>query len=134
VNSNNQDGAMNPGNTKSDVNYEPSVTRESQDVPAYLLSSAPLSGTTQQRAITKTDNFSQAGAFYAALDAGAKERLVKNLAADLGQVKNATVKARMVGFFHAANADYGTRLAKAVGVKLDDAKAAIAPLASAATP
>ncbi len=99
VNNNNQAGAMNAGNTKSDVNYEPSVTRETQDVPAYLLSSAPLSGTTQQRAIDKSDNFSQAGAFYAALDAGAKERLVKNLAAALGQVNKATVKARMVGFF-----------------------------------
>jgi catalase len=130
VNSNNQAGAMNIANTKSDVNYEPSVTRESQDVPAYLLSSAPLNGKTQQRAIDKTDNFSQAGAFYAALDAGAKERLVKNLAADLGQVRDARVKARMVGHFYMANAEYGTRLAKLVGVKVDDAKAAVAPLAS----
>jgi catalase len=130
VNSNNQAGAMNIANTKSDVNYEPSVTRETQDVPAYLLSSAPLNGKTQQRAIDKTDNFSQAGAFYAALDAGAKERLVKNLAADLGQVRDARVKARMVGHFYMANAEYGTRLAKLVGVKVDDAKAAVAPLAS----
>jgi catalase len=130
VNNNSQAGAMNFANTKSDVNYEPSVTRESQDVPAYLLSSAPLNGTTQQRAIEKADNFSQAGAFYAALDAGGKERLVKNIAADLGQVKDARVKARMVGHFYMANPEYGTKLAKAVGVKVDDARAAVAPLAA----
>ncbi|WP_324290025.1 catalase [Pyxidicoccus sp. MSG2] len=130
VNSNSQAGSMNFANTKSDVNYEPSVTRETQDAPAYLLSGAPLNGTTQQRGIEKTDNFSQAGAFYSALDAAAKERLVKNIAADLGQVKDARVKARIVGHFLMANADYGTRLAKLVGVKVDDAKAAVAPLAS----
>ncbi|RKG77872.1 catalase [Corallococcus terminator] len=130
VNNNSQAGALNASNTKSDVNYEPSITKETQDTPAALLSNAPLTGTTQQKAIDKTDNFSQAGAFYAALDAGGKERLVKNLAGDLGLVRDAKVKARMVGFFFTANADYGTRLAKAVNVKLDDAKAAIAPLAA----
>ncbi|NMO14390.1 catalase [Pyxidicoccus fallax] len=130
VNNNSQDGAMNSGNTKAEVNYEPSVTRETQDNAAFLLSNAPLSGTTQQRAIDKTDNFSQAGAFYLALDPAARERLVKNLAADLGQVRDARVKARMVGHFYMANPEYGTKLAKAVGVKVDDAKAAVAPLAS----
>ncbi|WP_422724021.1 catalase [Hyalangium rubrum] len=130
VNNNNQGGSMNAGNTKSDVNYEPSITRETEDAPAYLLARMPLNGTTQQAGISKTDNFSQAGAFYLALSPAEKERLVKNLAADLGQVRDARVKARMVGFFYSANAEYGTRLAKAVGIKVDDAKAAIAPLAS----
>jgi catalase len=36
----------------------------------------------------------------------------------------------MVGHFYNANAEYGTRLAKAVGVKLEDAKAAAAAIAS----
>ncbi|QDE69371.1 catalase [Myxococcus xanthus] len=130
VNSNNQAGSMNVANTKSDVNYEPSVTRETQDAPQYLFSNAPLSGTTQQRGIEKTDNFAQAGAFYLALDAGGKDRLIKNLAADLNQVRDAKVKARMVGHFFMANPDYGTRLAKAVNVKVDDAKAAVATLAA----
>ncbi|HEX8703858.1 MAG TPA: catalase [Myxococcaceae bacterium] len=130
VNNNNQGGNMNVGNTKSDVNYEPSITRETEDAPAYLLSRMALSGTTQQAAIAKTDNFSQAGAFYAALSPAEKDRLVKNLAGDLSQVRDAKVKARMIGFFYAANVDYGTRLAKAVGIKVDDAKATIAPLAT----
>ncbi|WP_225409731.1 catalase [Stigmatella hybrida] len=130
VNSNSQAGSMNSGNTKSDVNYEPSITKETEDKPAYLFSQLPLSGTSQQVAITKTDNFSQAGAFYARLSAAEKERLVKNLAGDLNQVSNPVVKARMVGFFFSANPEYGTRLAKAVGVPLDDAKATIAPLAA----
>ncbi|XXF80831.1 catalase [Myxococcaceae bacterium GXIMD 01537] len=126
VNNNNQAGGMNVANTRSDVNYEPSITRETADAPAYLFSRAPLIGTTQQAPIEKTDNFSQAGAFYSALSAPEKERLVKNLAGDLGQVRDATVKARMVGHFLNANTEYGTKLAKAVGVKVEDAKAAVA--------
>jgi catalase len=125
VNSNNQGGGMNAGNTKSDVNYEPSITRETQDVPAALLSRAPLSGTTQQAPIEKTDNFSQAGAFYTALSGPERERLVKNLAADLSQVRDAGVKARMVSHFYSANAEYGTRLAKALGLKVDAVKPAV---------
>ncbi|NPC69445.1 catalase [Corallococcus exiguus] len=134
VENNSQAGAMNSGNTKSDVNYEPSITRETQDTPSALFSNAPLTGTTQQRPIAKTDNFAQAGAFWTALDAVGKERLIQNLAGDLGQVRDAKVKARMVGHFYAANTDYGTRLAKAVNVKLDDAKATIAPLATTGQP
>ncbi|MCP3065203.1 catalase [Myxococcus sp. K38C18041901] len=130
VNNNNQAGAMNVANTKSDVNYEPSIARESQEAPQHLFSQLPLSGTTQQQPIEKTDNFSQAGAFYASLDPAARERLVKNLAGDLGQVRDARVKARMVGHFFVANEEYGTKLAKAVNVKVDDARAAVAPLAT----
>jgi catalase len=130
VNNNSQAGSMNSSNTKSDVNYEPSIAKETEDKPAYLFSHLPLSGTTQQAAIPKTDNFSQAGAFYLKLSAAEKERLVKNLAGDLNQVSSPLVKARMVGFFFSANAEYGTRLAKAVGVSLEEAKATIAPLAS----
>ncbi|WP_408890026.1 catalase [Myxococcus faecalis] len=130
VNNNNQAGAMNVANTKSDVNYEPSIARESQEAPQHLLSRLPLSGTSQQQPIEKTDNFSQAGSFYVALDPAARERLVKNLAGDLGQVRDARVKARMVGHFFVANEEFGTRLAKAVNVKVDDARAAVAPLAT----
>jgi catalase len=125
VNSNNQGGGMNAGNTKSDVNYEPSITRESQDAPAYLFARTPLSGTVQQAPIAKTDNFSQAGAFYTALSAPERERLVKNLAADLGQVRDLGVKTRMVSYFYSANAEYGTKLAKALGLKLDAVKPAL---------
>ncbi|AGC46167.1 catalase KatB [Myxococcus stipitatus DSM 14675] len=130
VSNNNQAGGMNSGNTKSTVNYEPSITRETQDAAPYLLSRAPLTGTTQQQPIEKTDNFTQAGAFYTALDPAARDRLVKNLAADLNQVRDARVKARMVGHFYVAHTEYGTKLAHAVGVKVDDARAAVATLAS----
>ena len=49
-----------------------------------------------------------------------------NLAGDLGQVKNAEAKARIVGFVLQADEEYGTRLAKAVGVNPGAARASLA--------
>ncbi len=59
VSNNNQAGAMTTARTNSDVNYEPSITKTVVESPAQLYSAAPLVGTTQQRIIEKTDNFSQ---------------------------------------------------------------------------
>ncbi len=55
------------------------------------------------------------------LDAAARARLVKNFAGDLNAVRDAKVKARIVGFVHKANEEYGTALAKAVNVPLAEA-------------
>ena len=64
----------------SDVNYEPSAAGAIAETPAYVYSRSRLSGTTQQACIEKTDDLSQAGAFYRRLDAAARTRLVQNLA------------------------------------------------------
>jgi catalase len=122
---NNQAGPMSSARPATDVNYEPSVSGAVAETPAYAYSRAPLSGTTQQARIEKTDDFSQAGAFYRRLDAPARARLVQNLAGDLGQVKNAAVKTRIVGFMLQADEEYGGRLAEAVGVSADAARLAV---------
>jgi catalase len=46
---------------------------------------------------------------------GTRERLVSNLAADLGQVRDRQIKARVVGFMTRANAEYGAAVARAIG-------------------
>ncbi|WP_275424910.1 catalase [Archangium violaceum] len=124
VRNNNQAGSMNFANTRLDVNYEPSIIGRTGDDTRFLLSRAPLSGTTQQQPIQKTLNFAQAGEFYRALPADARARLVKNFAADLGQVKSAEVKTRIVGFLLQADPEYGAQVARAVGVKLEKARTA----------
>ena len=125
VANNNQAGPMSGARPASDVNYEPSAAGAVAETPAYVYSRSRLSGTTQQARIEKTDDFSQAGAFYRRLDAAARTRLVQNLAGDLGQVKNATVKTRIVGFMLQADEEYGARLAEAVGVSPDAARLAV---------
>ncbi|MEI9987883.1 MAG: catalase, partial [Aliidongia sp.] len=119
VSDNNIDGAMQSVASKGDVNYEPtSATGQPAEQPAYRYSQYAVSGTTQQKAINKQDNFRQAGEFYRALDKHDQDDLIKNLAADLGQVKNEQIKDAMVSHFYRADKEYGTRLAKAVGADI----------------
>jgi catalase len=125
VNSNNQDGRMNFGVTESDTNYEPSIhTGGRTDSPTYEASKAPLKGNVVQRKIRKEQNFVQAGALYESFSEKHRANLIKNLAGDLG-VADPAVKTTIVSFAYQAHEEYGTRLAKAVGVELDAVKAMV---------
>jgi catalase len=125
----NQAGALNHGNTKGDVNYQPSrTTGAMQDDPQFKRPPMALRGGLQQARIAKTDNFTQAGDWYRALPADHKTRLIANLAGDLGQVKDVAVRNQMVAHFYKADVDYGTRLAKLVQVDLNAARAVAAKL------
>lgn len=128
VNSNNQDGAMNYGNTKSNVNYEPSSIEPKPALAAARAVATPLSGTVQQQIIAKTDNFSQAGEFYRALDKTAQQNLVRNLAGDLGAVRDSATKHKMLAHFYKADVNYGTALTKAVKGDIKTVKAVAATL------
>ena len=120
VRNNNQAGKMNSEITSSDVNYDPSVTTSGRiDDRRYEASKAPLRGSVRQRPIRRTQNFEQAGKLYESFTAEQKTNLISNLAGDLNQVKNSSVKTILVSYFYQANPDYGTRLARAVDVELE---------------
>lgn len=112
--SNNQDGAMNIGNTSSNVNYEPSSQAPKDMLAQARAVATSLEGSVQQQGIEKTDNFSQAGNFYRALDTKGKANLVRNLATDLGVVRDNAVKHKMLAHFYKADHDYGLALTRAV--------------------
>ena len=120
----NQGGPMNMRGAKSDVNYQPSSAdgKTLTDQPLNRYSNLKLTGTTVQRQISKTDNFEQAGEQYLAFSETERAHLISNLAGDLVQVKNKTIQMTMVSYFYRANAEYGTRLAKALGIELDQVK------------
>ncbi|MDZ7869162.1 MAG: catalase [Rheinheimera sp.] len=128
VNSNNQDGAMNYGHTKSNVNYEPGSMEPKPALAAARAVTTPLSGTVQQQIIAKTDNFSQAGEFFRQLDNTAQQNLVRNLAGDLGAVRDSATKHKMLAHFYKADANYGTALTKAVKGDINTVKAVAASL------
>lgn len=113
VTNNNQDGLMNFGDRKGDVNYEPSSIAELAQDPQYKPVQTPLTGTTQQQAIHKTLNFRQAGEYYRSLSAQDKGDLITALAADLNHVTNDGNKYTMLSYFYKADEDYGKRLASA---------------------
>jgi catalase len=114
VASNNQDGAMNSGKRTGSVNYAPSRKLALAEDVAYKASNLPLSGTTQQQRISKTQNFKQAGDYYRTLTAPEKANLISNLAGDLGQVTDDTIRYTMLSHFYKADAAYGKALAMAL--------------------
>ena len=128
VMNNNQDGLMNFGDRKGEVNYEPSTMHEITQDAQFKLTRTPLSGTEQQEAIHKTLDFRQAGEYYRSLSAQDKQDLVTALSGDLGQVKNDTNKYTMLSYFYKADSDYGTRLAQAVHANVQQVQSLAAKL------
>ncbi len=121
-----QDGEMNFGDRKGQVNYEPS---RSDDAGSYHQDRAwdpqpyKLDATVQRKAIAVQDNFTQAGVFWRRMSAQDQTDLITNLSGDLGAVHDPAIKAAMIGHFYAADSQYGTRLAQASQVDLSAVKA-----------
>lgn len=116
-----QDGAMNAMGRTGDVNFQPSVNRPTPaEDPQFKVAEYDVTGSTRTRAISKTENFRQAGEFYRSLDKMAQDHLIKNMGSDLGRVTNPKIRQMMVAHFYQADKDYGTRLAKAVNVTMPD--------------
>jgi catalase len=128
VSNNNQDGLMNGGDRKGEVNYEPSGIAEIAQQDKYKSVQTPLQGTTQQRAIHKTLDFRQAGEYYRTLSDTDKTDLITALSGDLGRVTNDANKYAMLSYFYKADADYGTRLARATHADVTRVKDAAAHL------
>jgi len=118
VTNNNQDGKMNMGDRKGEVNYEPSTMNEIAQDSQYKSTRTRLSGTTQQEAIHKKMMFGQAGEYYRSLSAQDKADLITALSGDLGRVTNEHNEYTMLSYFYKADADYGTRLANALHANL----------------
>lgn len=122
-----QDGAASVSGRKGSVNYEPSRLAPHPASPHARGSALPLRGTTQQQGIARTLNFRQAGEFYRSLGKQDQDDLIANLSGDLKQVSNKKILHTMLSHFWKADADYGKRLAAAVGADAG----AIARLAAA---
>ena len=127
VQNNNQEGAMNMSHRDSDVNYEPSRAEPKSAVLHAKAVNTPLGEKVLQQAIQKEQPFKQAGELYRSYSTQEKNDLIRNLAADLGQVKDPETKNLMLSYFYKADADYGRRLTVATkgNLKQVEAKAAL---------
>lgn len=123
VNNNNQEGFMNVSERDSDVNYEPSRKEPKPPTKHAKAVMTPLEGSVLQQAIKKEQSFKQAGELYRSYSAVEKNDLIRNLAADLGAVKDTETKHIMLSYFYKADAEYGTRLTQAVKGNLATVKA-----------
>jgi catalase len=123
VANNNQDGRMSFVPQEGEVNYEPSNSHDQGAVapqPQFKLSQYPVSGVTQQTAIAKSDDFSQAGDAWRAMSKHDQADLIKDLASDLNQVRDHGVKTREVSYFYKADQEYGTQLETATHLDVSE--------------
>jgi catalase len=107
----------NGGRTK---NYEPNghdgpaETGEAYDL-AYPVGGAV--GPAPHVRHAEDDDYVQAGALYRVMTPEGRERLVENIAGSLSQVSREDVIARSIEHFRKADAEYGARVAEAVGAE-----------------
>jgi catalase len=126
VANNNQDGSMSSAPQVGEVNYEPSTVKQVGAVtpqPSLRLSEYPVSGVAQQKAIAKTDDFGQAGDHWRSLGKDGQAYLIKAMASDLNQVTDHGIKLREVSYFFKADRDYGTQLAQATHLDVNEVAA-----------
>ncbi|WP_371626791.1 catalase [Streptomyces sp. NBC_01116] len=109
--------------SRHDKNYEPNSYAGPAQTDAAL--AAPLAihgwtGTHEAPAHTKDDDFFQAGELFRLMSEDEKGRLVANITGGLSQVTRDDVIEKNLAHFHAADADYGKRVEKAVRALRED--------------
>ncbi|WP_223067314.1 catalase [Paenibacillus caui] len=113
-----RDGLMNVNQDPSPVNYEPNSHSGSPvEAPAYRDSVMPLHGQAGREKIEKTDDFKQAGELYRSFTDVEKDHLIRNLVDDLSQTSE-QIQLRAICNFFRADAEYGMRLAKGLGIDI----------------
>ncbi|KYQ89746.1 catalase [Tieghemostelium lacteum] len=66
------------------------------------------------------DDFVQPGNLFRLMDEGAKSRLVANIVGHMKAVTIRDIQLRAIGNFYKADKDYGTRIAKGLGIDIND--------------
>ncbi|MDY6937757.1 MAG: catalase [Cyanobacteriota bacterium] len=120
-----RDGAMAYGdNGGGTANYEPNSdpTAPKPNID-YQEPPLPLGDVAVDRYDHRrgNDDYSQAGDLYRLIPEDAKQRLVDNIVGSLGEVPQEIQEKQLCQFFQ-ADRDYGSRVAKGLGIEIDPAK------------
>ncbi|HDS1737063.1 catalase [Pseudomonas sp. BP8] len=127
VNNGLQDGAANSGRTQGMVNYQPSRLHPLSTSPESRSSTLPLTGSTQQHAIARSQNFKQAGELYRAYSSKDRRDLINSFGQSLTAADDDS-KHIILSFLYKADADYGAGVAKVANADLQRVKALAATL------
>ncbi|KQR22801.1 catalase [Deinococcus sp. Leaf326] len=101
------------------VNYEPSVLSGPQEAPRRAPDHTPhVEGHLVRASIERTNDFGQAGDQYRRFEEWERDELVANLAGALSEC-DPRIQTKMLGYFRAADADYGRRVEEALKQKTD---------------
>ncbi|WP_129045129.1 catalase [Companilactobacillus metriopterae] len=118
-----RDGYMKSDNQGSEDNYEPNGFDGPKEVPEANIHSFEVSGEAGSQDYSHNVDYStQAGDLYRLFSDEEKDRLIETIQMNLGQVESDEIKKLEIKQFYDADPDYGTRVAKALDMNIDDIK------------
>ncbi|APX71350.1 catalase [Companilactobacillus allii] len=116
-----RDGAMKSDNQGSGVNYEPNSFDGPKEVPNAAIKHYEVEGMAGNQAYShNVDYTTQPGDLYRLMSDEEKDRLIETIKDNLGQVKKDEIKILEIKQFYGADKDYGTRVAKALNMDIDE--------------
>ncbi len=115
-----RDGAMQLGKASKGVNYEPNSFNGPQQCPAFAEPPLRIDGNADRyNHRDGNDDYTQAGDLFRLMDAAAQQRLFGNIGRSMAGVPKPIVMRQLCHFFRADPA-YGTGVAKALGIPMED--------------
>lgn len=115
---------MTNGNYGSAPNYEPNTLDGPVEDPSKAWSKFQVTGAVGRYPLTHPNTyFEQPRALWEKVFTETeREHLIQNLAGPLSAVTRRDIQENMLALFYKIHPDYGTRLSKAIGVPLKNAK------------
>ncbi|WP_404329679.1 catalase KatA [Mesobacillus maritimus] len=119
VNNYQRDGFMRPdSNGGSSVYYEPNSFSGPQESAEDRTTGFPVSGVAESVSYDHDDHYTQAGDLYRLMSEEERARLVENIVGAMKPVESDEIKLRQIQHFYKADPDYGTRIAKGLGLEV----------------
>jgi catalase len=119
VNNYQRDGFMSPDNNGgSSVYYEPNSFSGPKESAEDRTSAFPVSGVAESVSYDHNDHYTQAGDLYRLMSEEERARLVENIVGAMKPVESDEIKLRQIQHFYKADPEYGTRVAKGLGLQV----------------
>lgn len=119
VNSYQRDGQMRPDNNGGgSVYYEPNSFGGPKETPENKTTAYPVTGVAENVAYDHDDHYTQAGDLYRLMSEEERTRLVNTIVEAMKPVTLEEIKLRQISHFYKADPDYGTRIAKGLGLSV----------------
>lgn len=119
VNNYQRDGFMRPdSNGGSSVYYEPNSFSGPTESAEDRTTGFPVSGVAESVSYDHNDHYTQAGDLYRLMSEDERARLVENIVGAMKPVESDEIKLRQIQHFYKADPEYGTRIAKGLGLQV----------------
>ena len=119
VNNYQRDGFMRPdSNGGSSVYYEPNSLSGPKESVEDRTTGFPVTGVAESVSYDHNDHYTQAGDLYRLMSEEERARLVETIVGAMKPVESDEIKVRQIQHFYKADPEYGTRIAKGLGLQL----------------